>query len=145
MKAPLIFLLATFLGLPLFAASPVGKWRTIDDASGKTKSIVEISETSDGLLQGRVIEILHSDLGPDPVCEKCPGERKGQPIEGMVILWDMEADGDEWSGGRILDPKKGKVYKCVLRLNSEGHLEVRGFIGFSLIGRTQVWLPVSDE
>lgn len=143
-----IALLFTCLVLPGFpgAASPItGYWRTIDDDSGKTKSIVHIFETGDGTLNGLVVEILHSDLGPDPLCSKCPGERRDQPIQGMVILWDMEPQSEtSAANGRILDPKNGKVYKARLNLREDGNLEVRGFIGISLLGRTQVWQPAGD-
>lgn len=145
MKTSSALLLLAVLALPLTAASPVGKWRTIDDETGITKSIVHIYESPDGTLEGRVLQILHSDLGPNPTCDKCPGERKGRPIEGMVILWDMVPDGDHWSGGRILDPKKGKTYRCRLRITDTGNLEVRGYIGFSLLGRTQVWQPAQGD
>jgi uncharacterized protein (DUF2147 family) len=127
----------------LCAGQVTGLWRTIDDATGKTKSIVRIYETASGLIEGQVMEILHSDRGPNPLCDDCPGERKGQPISGMVIIWGMESkSGSEAKGGHILDPKNGKVYKAKLKLRDDGKLEVRGYIGFSLIGRTQVWEPV---
>ena len=128
-----------------FAAESVeGQWRTIDDETGRAKSVVEIAMTPDGL-QGRVVEILHSDRGPNPLCEKCPGERRGKPITGMVILWGLRKDKDgSWSGGKILDPAKGKIYKAKLRLQEDGRLAVRGFIGFSLLGRTQIWDPVEE-
>lgn len=124
----------------LIAAEISGDWRTIDDETGRAKSIVRITETAEGTLQGRVVEILHSDRGPDPLCEECPGERRGQPIRGMVILWDLKAgDPGEWTGGRILDPTRGKVYRARLRLLEDGRLEVRGYLGISLLGRSQVW------
>ena len=134
------------LGSSLAAASPItGNWRTIDDESGKAESIVRLYLNEAGELEGQVMEILHSERGPNPLCEKCPGERKGQPVKGMVILWGLENAGDGlWKGGKILDPKTGKVYKAKLRLREDGHLEVRGFIGFSLLGRTQVWKPATD-
>lgn len=143
-KCPAVSLLSLFLlfgSLALAASTPVGEWRTIDDETGVTKSIVEIYVAPDGSLEGRVVKVLQSDQGPNPICKNCPGERKDQPIEGMVILWGMESQGDHWAGGKILDPKKGKTYKCKLTLAEDGSLEVRGFIGFSLIGRTQTWLP----
>ncbi|NBD38608.1 MAG: DUF2147 domain-containing protein [Verrucomicrobia bacterium] len=135
--------LVCWLPLAGFAAAGVeGKWRTIDDESGRAKSVVDIAMTPDGL-QGRVVKILHSDRGPNPLCEKCPGERRGEPVTGMVILWGLRKDKDgSWSGGRILDPTNGKIYKAKLRLQEDGRLAVRGFIGFSLLGRTQVWEPL---
>jgi uncharacterized protein (DUF2147 family) len=117
-----------------------GEWRTIDDVTGKTKSIVQIVQTPDGEYEGTVIEILHSDRGPNPLCDDCKGERKGQPIKGLVILWGLkEKRKEHYKGGEILDPKNGKIYKAKLKLREDGDLEVRGFIGFSLLGRTQLW------
>jgi len=133
--------LALVFAAPLCLAdsSPVGTWTTIDDETGKPKSIVEISE-SNGEVTGKVLEVLISDQGPNPICKKCDGERKDQPVTGMTIIWGMKKSGDAWEGGRILDPKSGKVYGCILTPSADGRtLEVRGFKGFSLLGRTQVW------
>lgn len=144
-----IRLLSLFLfALPLLAAStaalaqdtPVGSWTTVDDKTGKPKSIVEIYEARDGSLAGRVSEILQSDRGPNPTCDKCSGDRKDKPVKGMVILWGVNKSGDTWEGGKILDPNNGKVYSVKLRQIEGGKkLEVRGFLGFSLLGRTQTW------
>jgi uncharacterized protein (DUF2147 family) len=141
-----VMLASLLLSAGLNAASALtGNWRTIDDASGKTKSIVEIYGTGDGTLNGRIVQILHSERGPNPLCDKCPGERQGQPIEGMVILWDMEpVSSEEARHGRILDPQNGRIYKARLKLRDDGNLEVRGFIGIALIGRTQIWQPAPE-
>ncbi|MGY0619792.1 DUF2147 domain-containing protein [Lysobacter sp. A378] len=137
-------LLALLLVLPLSALaqqSPVGTWTTIDDDTGKAKSTVEIYQADNGTLSGRVLEVMQSAQGDNPICSECDGERKNQPIEGMVILWDAKQDGDIWKGGKILDPAKGKVYSLKLQPNGDGtKLEVRGFMGFSLLGRTQTWV-----
>jgi uncharacterized protein (DUF2147 family) len=122
------------------AASPVGVWRTIDDKTGKERSIVRISETN-GELQG-VVEQIFDFPGDDPkhLCKDCKDERKDKPIVGMTILWGLKQKGDEWSGGEILDPKNGKIYRCKLTPSEDGkQLNVRGYIGVSLIGRSQVW------
>lgn len=126
------------------ADSPVGTWRTIDDATGQTKSIVEITEVG-GMLEGKVLKVLQSDQGENPVCSECSGDRHNQPIEGMTILWGLAPKGDEWSGGQILDPANGKTYKCKLATIEDGaKLKVRGYIGFSLMGRSQVWERVEE-
>lgn len=118
-------------------ASPVGLWRTISDKTGKPAAIVEISEKN-GEYVGRIVKLLEKD--PDSVCDKCTDARKGQPIVGMVFLSGLKADGDEYTGGEILDPAEGKVYRAKMRLAEGGtRLLVRGFIGFSLLGRTQTW------
>ena len=141
-----LFRLALFTGLLLGSAAvyaatdtPVGTWKTIDDATGKPKSIVEITEQN-GELQGKVLKVLQSDEGPNPICRKCDGERKDQPVEGMVIMWGVSRDGDEWDGGKILDPHNGKTYKVKRSMLEGGQkLDVHGYIGFALLGRSQVW------
>ena len=130
-----------FFCAPAFAddTTPAGVWKTIDDKTGQPKSIVEITEEN-GELTGKVKEVLQSDQGPNPICKECEGERKNQPVTGMTIIWGMKKDGEEWSGGKILDPKNGKTYGCKMHLTDGGRkLEVRGFVGFSLLGRTQTW------
>jgi uncharacterized protein (DUF2147 family) len=142
-------LLALLLTLPMLALSsmalaqnsPVGSWTTIDDKTHKPKSIVEIYENRDGTLAGRVSEVLSSDRGPNPVCDKCAGERRNKPVKGMVILWGVRKKGDSWEGGKILDPASGKVYSVKVRpVNGGSRLDVRGFVGFSLLGRSQTWI-----
>ena len=133
--------LALAVSAPAFAAemTPVGTWTTIDDATGKPKSIVQITE-SNGKLEGKVLEVLQSEQGPHPVCKECDGERKDKPVEGMVIIWGVEKDDDVWDGGKILDPKNGKTYKVKLTMMEGGNkLDVHGYIGFALLGRSQIW------
>lgn len=122
------------------SASPVGKWKTIDDETKQPKSIVEISETQ-GKLSGKIVQLFRKpEEDQNPKCDKCTGDKKDQPILQMEIIEGMTQDGDVWSGGHILDPKNGKTYKCKIKVVDGGKkLEVRGFIGFSLLGRTQVW------
>ncbi|MFN3908357.1 MAG: DUF2147 domain-containing protein [Flavobacterium sp.] len=115
----------------------VGKWKTIDDETGKTKSIIQIYEQN-GKYYGKIIELLlPEDKGK--LCDKCSGTNKNKPIEGMVIMEGMNKDGDGFSGGKIMDPKSGKTYKCSIEFDGKDALKVRGFIGISLIGRTQTW------
>jgi len=133
--------LALAVAAPAYAAemTPVGTWTTIDDATGKPKSIVQITE-SNGTLEGKVLEVLQSEQGAHPVCKECDGERKDKPVEGMVIIWGVSKDGDVWDGGKILDPKNGKTYKVKLTPMEGGNkLDVHGYIGFALLGRSQVW------
>ena len=138
----------TFVLLSLFVAAsataadrnPVGTWKTIDDDTHEAKAIVDITER-DGVLSGHVVKLFRKP-GEDqnPKCKDCSGERKDQPIIGMTILWNLHRAGEEWNGGEIIDPDGGKVYRCKLHVDETGtKLEVRGFIGFSLLGRTQVW------
>ena len=119
--------------------SPVGLWRTIDDTTGKPRALVRVFE-QDGRLFGRIEQGLGPNDSSDEVCDLCTDERHGKPKLGLVIIRNMQADGDEWTGGDILDPDNGKVYRCRLRVVDDNRtLEVRGFIGFSLFGRTQTW------
>ena len=119
--------------------TPVGTWKTIDDTTHKPKSIVQITETN-GELQAKVLQVLQSDDGPHPLCSKCDGSRKNQPVEGMTIMWGVTKDDDVWDGGKILDPHNGKTYKVKLTVTDGGQkLDVHGYIGFALLGRSQVW------
>ena len=120
--------------------TPVGLWSTIDDATGKAKALVRIVENA-GVLSGRIEQIFNPDLGWDGRCSKCRDKRKDQPVLGMRILTNVRKAVDEYVGGEILDPENGNVYSCKLHLSDDGQtLEVRGFIGISLFGRTQVWI-----
>lgn len=135
-KSFFTFLLLMLSIFTIQAQSVVGKWKTIDDETGKPKSVVEITE-KDGVLTGTVIEILTEKK--DAKCDKCEGARKGKPIEGLTIISGMKKDGKEYSGGKILDPTKGKEYKCIIKLNGANKLDVRGYVGISAFGRTQTW------
>lgn len=128
---------------PLGAAelSPAGLWRTIDEHSGQAKGLVRIKEVQ-GQYEGK-IETIFPTPGDDPApkCEKCDGARRNQPVLGMTFLWGLKKQGDEYQGGEILDPETGKIYRAKIKLADRGRkLEVRGFIGVSLFGRSQTWL-----
>ena len=119
--------------------TPIGTWRQIDDVTGKPRSIIQITDTN-GELQAKVIQILLSEDGPHPLCRRCDGVRKDQPIEGMTIMWGVHQDGDIWDGGKILDPKKGTTYSVKLTMADGGQkLDVHGYVGFALLGRSQIW------
>ena len=122
-------------------ATPVGLWRTIDDKTGKEKSLVRITEVN-GELRGTIEKLIREpNEDPNPMCDKCSGDKKNKPVLGMMILNGLKRDGKEWTGGEILDPNNGKTYKCKMSVDESGKkLNVRGFIGVSLLGRTQVWL-----
>ncbi len=140
-------LLALFLTIFSFSAqisfaqadSPAGLWQSIDDKTGQPRSLIRIEENN-GTLTGTVEKgLLPTDTG-DAVCDKCKDDRKDQPIIGMSIIRGLTKNGDKYDGGTILDPDNGKVYKCKLKLDDTGNqLEVRGYIGISLIGRSQTW------
>lgn len=128
--------------------TPVGYWTTVDDDTGRAQSVMRIWETSDKTLAGQIVKTY-----PDPskpslhVCSACRDERKNQPILGMVIMKKFKHDEGnalKWSHGEILDPTSGRTYHCYLEVVEGGKkLKVRGYIGISLLGRTQYW--VRDE
>ncbi len=123
------------------APTAVGTWKTIDDETGSVKSLVEITEV-DGQLSGKIIKLFRKpEEDQDPKCDKCSGDKKDKPIIGLQILWGLKKEGEnKWADGEIMDPKKGKTYSCKLELIEDGKkLKVRGFLGFSLLGRTQMW------
>ncbi len=131
------------------AATPVGTWQQVDDNTGKITSIIEISRADDGTLTAKVLKVMNrspEDIARDgtpPICTQCKGKRHNQPVIGMVIMSGVRKDGDQWDGGHIMDPHNGKTYKVKLSLEDHGQkLKVRGYIGLSLFGRTQVWQRV---
>jgi len=129
-----ILISTLLISVSAFAEDVSGRWHTIDDNTGKVRSMVELSIT-DGILSGRIIELFEPDE-PNPVCDLCEGELKNQPVIGLQIINDMSIDGDEWGGGTIIDPENGKSYRC--KIWREGDtLLVRGYIGFFF--RTQEW------
>jgi len=121
--------------------SPAGLWKTIDDRSGQAKGLIRIREIA-GKFEGKIDKIfLKAGDDSAPRCEKCEGSLHNQPVLGLTFLWGFTKQGDEYQGGEILDPESGKVYQAKMKLVDGGKkLEVRGFIGFSLFGRSQTWL-----
>ncbi|MFA7448410.1 MAG: DUF2147 domain-containing protein [Weeksellaceae bacterium] len=137
-------ILASFVflfGILSYSQSVTGTWKTIDDKTKKEKSYVKLYETKSGKIQGDVSKILTKGK-EDAKCTDCKGDKKDKPIQGMTIMWGMEKSGDEWINGRILDPNSGKEYSCKMKLKDKNTLEVRGFMGVSLLGRTQTWYRV---
>jgi len=137
MKNNLLIVLTFFCVNFASAQDVFGTWKTIDDATGEAKSFVEIYQEGNKVY-GRIVELINPKK-EDPICEKCCCEEKDQPIVGLKFIKGLEKDGDEYSGGNILDPESGKLYKCYITLEEENKLKVRGYIGFSLLGRTQYW------
>jgi len=121
-------------------ASPVGLWKTIDDETGKPKAMVRVTEEN-GALQGKIEKLFRGpNEDQNPKCVECKDSRKNQPIIGMTIVSGLKKDGNEYTGGEILDPAKGKVYRSKATLRDGGQkLEVRGYIGAPMFGRSQVW------
>ena len=113
-------------------------WITQDDETGKKKSEVLLYKNN-GKLYGKIINLLlEEDKGK--LCVNCKGENKNLPIEGMIIVEGLKLNGKTWEEGTILDPKSGKTYSCYITFDDDNTLKVRGYIGFSLLGRTQKWI-----
>lgn len=125
--------------------SPVGYWKTVDDTTGEAKSIVAIYEAPNHTLVGKVLKLFKE---PDRTCIACDGDLHDKPIAGMVVMMNLKPSGNrtaQWSGGSILDPKNGKSYQCDLKLTDGGDkLNVRGYIGLPLFGRSQTWERVPE-
>lgn len=129
-------------GTAFAQANPVGVWKTIDDKTKAEKALVRITE-SGGVLSGKIEKLLAPDAKHDAVCDKCDDDRKGKPIVGLEIVRDVKkAEGENtWEGGTILDSTEGKIYKVRMQPIEGGKkLEVRGYIGMPLLGRTQTWI-----
>ena len=115
----------------------IGKWNTIDDVTGKVISVVEIFEHNNKIY-GKVSEIFNPK-SRNRVCENCTGDDKNKAILGLTVIKGLVKVGNEYTNGKILDPKSGKLYKCYITLEENDKLKVRGYIGISLFGRTQYW------
>src|SRR5207253_2770101 len=94
--------------------APVGRWRTVDDATNRVNSVVVIWEEN-GKLNGKIEKLIEPDPQyPDPRCVRCEGDMRDRPVIGLRILWDLRKCGDQWSGGKVLDPNNGKTYRCFI-------------------------------
>jgi len=141
MKIAYRFVLVFIMLLGISAQGQIiGKWKSIDDETGKEKSIVEVYK-QDGKIFGKIIKIIDESLR-DKVCNLCEGEQYNKPIQGMVVMKNLEKDGDEYDDGTILDPKNGKVYRCKIWIDESNPniLNVRGYIAF--LFRTQQWIRI---
>ncbi len=127
-----------YLPLALAAASPAGTWTTIDDKTGEKRAVVNLS-ISGGTLSGTIVKV-YPQPGDTGICHNCPGAFKGKKVQGLRFVWGLKDKGNGvWDGGSILDPKTGKIYKAKMTL--EGNkLYVRGYVGVSMLGRTQTWV-----
>ena len=144
LAATLALFTLVFAGMPALPSqaagpqSPVGLWKTVDDRTGMPRALVRIY-VQDGKYFGR-IEQSFTPGAETRVCAVCTDERKNQPMIGLLIIRNVTLRNGEYGGGDILDPDTGTVYRCKFHLEKEGTvLMVRGFIGISLLGRTQTW------
>jgi uncharacterized protein (DUF2147 family) len=136
---------ALMLSVGFAHASPVGLWKTIDEANDQETAVVRIEER-DGRLVGEIIEVLDPKARPGAVCGRCTDDRKDAPILGLPIIRDVKPNASPegpWDGGDILDPNNGKTYKVRLSLADDGRtLRVLGYLGRPMFGRTQIWRRV---
>ncbi len=137
MTKKILFLAFLTLGTSLQAQAIFGKWKTINEDTGKPNSIIEIYE-EEGEVFGKVVRIIKEE-DRDRLCSDCEGELKNQPIEGLELMRGLEKDGDRYSGGVITDPQSGKEYKVKIWVAEDNpdRLKVRGYIAFFY--RTETW------
>jgi uncharacterized protein (DUF2147 family) len=136
MKKIILLLLIT-INYTVNSQTIFGKWHSFNDETQEIESVIEVYQ-KDGKAFAKIIEIKNPDR-KTAVCDMCKGSNKDKPILGMEILSGLQMNDDEWSGGKILDPKNGKEYKCYIKLVEDNKLKIRGYIGFSLLGRTAYW------
>jgi uncharacterized protein (DUF2147 family) len=145
MKTMFALLLATASSAALAQATPVGLWKTIDDKTGTERALVRVTENA-GVFTGKVEKRLAADAVPGAVCDKCEDDRKGKPMDGLEVVRGVKKSAsaeNTWDGGTILDAAEGKVYKVRMQPADGGKkLEVRGYVGAPLLGRTQTWIRV---
>ncbi len=147
MPRPPIGIFAAFLAViapspaPAASSSSVieGRWFTIDEDTGRPGSVIRMW-VDGGKLTGQIDELVRRDPGPEPRCTKCEGALKDKPFLGLKMMWGLEQASDtKWQNGRILDPTSGTVYRCEVKLVGKDQLDVRGYVGVSLLGRTVTW------
>jgi len=124
------------LSVTLNGQTIIGQWETYDDKTKEKTAVIEIYQT-DNLYFGKIVKSF--SLEKNALCENCKGINKNKPIIGLVIIENIKKDGNEFNGGTVLDPDNGETYKCYLKLINN-KLEVRAYLGFSLLGRTQYWV-----
>lgn len=125
--------------LPPALRLAVGHWQVIND-EGKPGGQVE-TYLENGMLFGRVTQLRPGRL-PGAVCDKCIGDLKDQPIQGLLILRNFKPQAEDWAGGTVVDPENGKQYRGKIWTVGEDTLFLRGFVGISMLGRTQHWKRV---
>jgi len=145
MRKNVLFVLLAFCCTSVFGQSAIGKWTTIDDATNKKKSTVELYKSDDNKLYGKITYLYPREGRPDNAkCDLCTDDRKGKPLMGLQIVRNLTWDGSVWKGGTIVDPENGKVYNVKIWIDkkSPDKLNVRGYVGPFF--RTQIWEKVKN-
>ncbi len=120
-------------------ASPVGKWKTLDDKTGKVMTVSEIYEAKNGTLAAKIVEAV----GVPATCTTCSGQHQNKPMVGIVTLWNLKANKDgTWGGGNGYKPSEDRNFtaKSVKLVDGGKKLEVKGCVAF--ICRTATWVRV---
>ena len=134
----LLFILVFFVTTTSISSQTIfGTWNSKNEKTGEIDSVIEVYQENEKAY-AKVIEIKDPKR-QNLLCIACEGENEGKKILGLNILTGLEKDEDEWSGGNILDPRNGKIYKCYIKLVKHNKLKLRGYIGFSLFGKTAYW------
>ena len=127
------------------AADIAGVWRTIDDKTGYVRAHIKISKESNGTYTGTIIQDFPAP-GETPLlqCNNCPAPYTNKPIIGLTVLKNLKVDPQNpnvYMGGSVLDPRGGKIYHGKAKLNASGNkMTLRGYIGISIVGRSQTWI-----
>lgn len=145
LRKTLVWTLGYCASAAMAQMNPTGLWKTIDDKDGAAKSEIRIVETA-GVISGKIEKVLDPKAKPDEKCVECKDDRKDQPMVGLELMRGLKKSDSRdnlWDGGTIVEPSTGKVYKVQLTPIEGGKkLEVRGYIGAPLFGRTQTWIRV---
>ena len=133
-----------FCATTIFANAQVekmlGYWASVDDETGKEESIFYIYKATDGKYYGKLMKVFDATK-KNAVCDKCTGADKDKPLEGLILMKGLEEDGNMLSGGKITDPKNGKIYNVKISLDEKNRLKVRGSLDkLGALGRTQYWV-----
>ncbi|GLB53760.1 hypothetical protein NBRC110019_28010 [Neptunitalea chrysea] len=137
LKNMVFVVLAILMVGSTYAQTVIGTWKMVDDKNGKERCVVKIYEKNDKVY-GRIVELLDPEK-QNAICSECDDYREGEKVEGMVVIENMEKQGDSYTGGKILNPDSGSLYRCKLWLdkNDTNKLYVRGYLAFFY--RTQTW------
>jgi uncharacterized protein (DUF2147 family) len=137
----LFALVCSLAAAAAFAETPAGVWKSVDDATGKEKAIIRITEAN-GVFTGKIEKLL-DPTKQDSKCDECTDDRKGKPVVGLTIIRNVKKGDAHWEGGDILDAANGKVYRVRLTPSADNKkMDVRGYFGNPIFGRTQVWVRV---
>ncbi len=131
------FFIIYFISFSCYSQTIFGTWNSFDEVTNEVESVIEIYKKADKAF-AKIVKITNPE-NRAARCINCKGDRKNEPILGMNILSGLKKNDEEWSGGKILDPKSGKEYKCYIKLIDKNTLKLRGYIGLSVFGRTAIW------